>query len=515
MKDISQIDFTSPATILEIISRRRWFLIVALALALAVGCYLAVTMPKIYFAKTVILVEPQRVPQNYVKSIVSDDINSRIRSITQQILSRSNLESIINQFNMFSDPAHDGTYMEDKINLLRNQIAINVHGGSRKSDSHSFSIGVKDEDPKMAAQIANSLAASFITENLKVRETQALGTSDFLDSELAVMRERLEEQEQKLAGYRQTHMGELPEQLDTNLKILQVLQNELQKKESDLQLLQSRVYEINDLIAQGKDPRALAAKPSIQSLRGQLADLETRYTPKHPDIIRLKQMIAEWEKRPLNPGEDGQSQDPLVEIRAKMAETQTEINEIQNQIAQYKQRVEATPKRQLDLISLNRDYSNIKATYNSLLNRRLEAEIAVNMERKQKGEQFHILDRALEPNRPTEPDMQRLFLLVLAAGLGIGGGLVILMELFDDTFRSPGEVENDLELPILAMVPVLSTVRTRVLTYAHNGATAMAVLIVVLLASGFWSLIFQGIGPTFAILNDYLPEHLLDLQRLG
>ncbi|MDJ0803915.1 MAG: GNVR domain-containing protein [Desulfobacterales bacterium] len=514
MKDLSQIDFTSPATIWEIISRRRWFIIVSMTVAIVVGSYLAIVMPKLYFTQTVILVEPQRVPEKYVKSLVTDDINSRIQTIAQQILSRTNLENIITQFNLFSDPVFDNVYIEDKVSMLKDHVSVAVRSGRRKTASASFTIGVKNKDPKLAMHIANALAASFISENLKVRETQALSTSEFLDSELATMRIRLQEQEQKLANYRRAHMGEMPEQLDTNLKIIQVLQDEMQKKEDDLQNLQNRLYEMNELVAEGKSALAATGQPSIENLRRQLIDLEARYTPRHPDIIRLKQMIIELENRPLDINNDDQM-NPLDDIGAQIAATIAEIDEIRNQIAIYKQRVEATPKRQLDLISLNRDYNNIRRTYQSLLDRKLEAEIAVNMERKQKGEQFRVLDRAVEPHRPTEPDMQRLFLIVLASGLGLGCGLALLFELFDDSFRSPEELEKALELPILAMVPVLTTVRTRILTYAHNGSTVIAVAIVILLTAGFWSLIFQGIGPTFELLDGFLPERLVKYHSIG
>jgi hypothetical protein len=150
-----------------------------------------------------------------------------------------------------------------------------------------------------------------------------------------------------------------------------------------------------------------------------------------------------------------------------------------------------------------------------LLKRRLEAEISVNMERKQKGEQFRILDRAIEPKRPSEPDMQRLFMIVLAAGLGAGCGLVLLTELMDNSFRSPEEVEADLELPILAMVPVVAGMKTRALKIANNGATIIALAVVGLLAAGLWSLVFQGIGPTIALLDDLLPAGIIELGRLG
>ena len=155
------------------------------------------------------------------------------------------------------------------------------------------------------------------------------------------------------------------------------------------------------------------------------------------------------------------------EIRLAINSLETEISELQNQIAIYENRVEATPKREQELASLQRDYENIQTTYNSLLERKLEADIAVNMEKKQKGEQFQILDSASLPQRPIEPDMRKLFLIFLAAGFGIGGGIIFLLEYLNTSFRRTEDVES-LGVSILATIPLMASRKNRVLQISNQ-----------------------------------------------
>jgi uncharacterized protein involved in exopolysaccharide biosynthesis len=199
---------------INLIIKRRWLMIIPFCLALIVGIYLALTLPKIYEASTLILVEPQSVPSNLVREIVSTDIDSRITTIQQQILSRTNLEKIIARFKLFSKPGSEDMFMEYKVASIRQRIAVNVSRSKR--GPNTFSVSFEDSNPETAMKIANGLATLFIDENLKIREAQALGTSDFLQDELQTMRTRLVAVEEKLRTYRERHRGELPEQLDGN-----------------------------------------------------------------------------------------------------------------------------------------------------------------------------------------------------------------------------------------------------------------------------------------------------------
>jgi len=471
--------FLKPEILIEIALRRRWFLILPFCLAMLVGITLVVVFPKTYTAQTLILVQPQRVPNTYVQSIVTDELSDRIRTISQQILSRTNLQKIITDFDLFKDEASANMLLDDQIDNLRRRIVIDVSNPSPSrtgTGTASFTISFRGPDPSLVARVTNSLARYFIDENLKVREAQAMGTSAFLEDELAAMRQRLEQVEQKMKDYRELNMGALPEQLESNLRILEALQGRMQDSRQRLNDARARLAGFQNQRESVPAVSATTQGPTVGNsrdpgqLRAELQQLRNRYTSQHPDVIRLEMMIAEIEAEAAAAPPSAQEQAPApaasslepVGLRQEAAGTRREISlleneivQLQSQIAAYEKRVEDTPKREQELLSLRRDYENTQATYNSLLERKLEAELSVNLERKQKGEQFQVVDPAEVPQRPSNPDMRKLFLMVVAAGLGIGGGIIFLLEYLDHSFRLPEEVEGFLGLSVLGTIPAI------------------------------------------------------------
>jgi polysaccharide chain length determinant protein (PEP-CTERM system associated) len=521
---------------IDLVLRRRWLMIIPFCLAMIVGIYLAVTLPRIYESSALILVRPQRVPESYVQSIVTTDIESRISTIKQQILSRTNLEKVINQFNLFSEPGQENMFLEDKIADLRERIAIEIETierTGRNQTADAFSISFSGTEPELVMRVANGLATFFIDENLKVREAQAVSTSDFLDDELAVMRKRLEDFEQKLKDYRKQYMGELPDQLETNLRILDRLQMQLNGKHESLRDQRSRLSALEGQIETNRKylTESSAAMSeggdavSLDQLRAQLANLRASYTDSHPDVIRLKAKIADLEEKyrsgELNASDNLQgraSSDPAVLMAQKSLDEQIrqraqalleirnleeEIANTERQIREYQQRVERTPQHEQELLTLRRDYNNLKASYDSLLNRKLEAEIAVNMEKKQKGEQFSIIDSAVLPRKPVSPNLKRLLMLCLLAGLGVGVGLIYILEFLDASLRRPDDFESDLGIPVLATVPRIYHRSDYWLRRVNRVFTAVSLFVAACLLSGFAVLVFNGVEKTMATVRPF------------
>jgi polysaccharide chain length determinant protein (PEP-CTERM system associated) len=516
-----------PEEIIEIAIRRRWILVIPFLFAMILGIALSLELPRIYSAGTLILVEPQRVPQNYVQSIVTMDTNERITTISQQVKSRTNLEKIINEFKLFSEPKHENMLWEDKLESLRKRIAINITRARGGADA--FSITFSGRDPVNVAQVSNTLASYFIDENLKVREEYAVGTSDFLQSELASMRKRLEEVEQSYKEYRERHMGELPEQLQSNLRILERYQEELKDKYGILRDLRNSLVVLQNqpqfdwseqelLTESFTEPLEVS---DVGPLQQQLEELLTRYTDKHPDVVRLKKRIDELEEKEQEAMEEikpeGPTEDEITtpeigfmpdfqgeEIKREIKKLESDIRNIEKQVQLYQSRIENTPKREQELLSLKRDYQNIQTTYDSLLKRKLESEIAVNMEKKQKGEQFRIIDRAKIPEKPTKPDMRKIFIMIIALGLGSGGGIVFLLEYMDNSFRKSEDIEKYLKIPVLATVPVVVQPRDKTLQKANHAAFMMTTMISLLLFVGFGALAFKGVQPTIQFFKGFI-----------
>nr|WP_320193825.1 Wzz/FepE/Etk N-terminal domain-containing protein [uncultured Desulfobacter sp.] len=469
-----------PEQIIDILIRGKWILIIPLCISLTLGLAYTLTADKTYEASTLILVQPPRVPTSYVQSVVSSSITERISTISQQILSRSNLEKIMDQFDLFEDD--QDMYLEDKIEMLRERIQVKIekkHSTRRKEEADTFSISFVGNDPKRVMQIANTLASYFMDENLKVREAQAIGTSEFLESELEKTRKMLEKREQKLAEFRGKYLGGLPDELEANLRTMDRLQMELTEKikllrevKNTLSLLETKIAQANMIPEEssltGNEYEGLTDEQKLEYAKEKYESLLLTYTPKHPDVKKLKKTIekletsiAEADKKPKLGAKDTNSSILVMEVQRR--QLAGEIEGIQNEIAQiqekmklYQQRVEDTPKRELEIQALKRDYANIQSTYNSLLDRKLEAQLSVNMEKKQKGEQFKTLDYARLPEKPISPNVKMLFLISVALGLGIGGGILFLKEFINlSVIRWDDQIEKNLRLNILASIPPL------------------------------------------------------------
>ncbi|MFO7642917.1 MAG: GNVR domain-containing protein [Desulfosarcina sp.] len=352
-----------------------------------------------------------------------------------------------------------------------------------------------------------------------------MGTSTFLEDELTTMRLRLEQVEQKMKEYRERTMGELPEQLTSNLQILERLQTQLQDTRQRLGDARARLagfqYQQNatPALSAAAEQAAVGKTNDPDQLRAELQQLRNRYTSQHPDVIRLGKVIADLEaEAAASPNEKEPGAISAVPNRAlsglqqQAAETQREIAlledeipRLQSQIAVYEKRVEGTPKREQELLSLRRDYENTQATYNSLLGRRLEAELAVNLERKQKGEQFQVVDPAVAPERPSHPDMLKLFLMVVAAGLGIGGGIIFLLEYFDQSFRLPDEVEGFLGLSVLGTIPAINLRADKTRQMVNNIFSGAFALFAGGLFLVFGVLVIRGVEPTLNFVKRIIP----------
>ena len=460
--------------------------------------------------------------------IVSEGLESRISTISQQILSRSNLENVINQFGLYAQKDQADMFIEDKIADLRQRITIELSKRTKRDDPEAFSVSFEGENPQKVMAIANALASNFIDEHIKIRESQAVGTSNFLDDQLQSTRMRLEELELTLKSYREKYMGGLPEQLDTNLKILERLQNQVTDRQTAIRDAKNRLILLNQQLAEMQNYSAVAAAAGnnpdadmndaakLVQLQKQLEDLQNQYTERHPDVVRLKEKIetlkstlaaqGELQGSDKKPNGDGaaatrpimsQSRTILVlqqrEAQSEIASLEVEIPRLQKQIEFYERLVDETPKREQELLTLKRDYENMQKSYNSLLDRKIQAEVGVNLEKKQIGEQFRVLDYAKLPNKPVKPDMRKLFMLIIAAAIGIGAGLVFLLGYLDTSFKKTDEVDAHLALPVLATIPRMLEKKDRAWNLANKVATVFSLLVGAALLGTFALLAAKGL----------------------
>jgi polysaccharide chain length determinant protein (PEP-CTERM system associated) len=472
----ANLSHLSPTELFRSVGRRPGWFLVPVVLGLAGALAALHFLPPVYRSYTEVMVVAQKVPADYVKPTVTADIDDRLKTIEQQITNRTNIERIIREMDLYPEQRR-AMAMEDVVDeMRRNDLAVQRQGTS------VFRIYFKSRDPKKAAATANRVAELFIQENLKLREDQAQGTSSFLDSELVQAKRKLEDQEDRVAAFKQIHMGELPEQRDTNLRAVSQLQDKLginndaiDRAETRKLLLQSQIAELRQQASAPAPvaPAAPAGPSRLDQLRTELAELRSRYTDRHPDVVRLQAEIAQLERMPppaptpapqqvapsqatalrIDPELKGQLDSVDYEIR----NLQVERQRILDDISRYQARLENTPRVEQELLSLSRDYESIQHSYESLLDKQTQARLAENLEKRQQGEQFKILDKAVPPTEPYFPKP----LLLLAAGLAVGCLAGILLALLRDQTDSTYVDGETLQqafpgVRVLATIPIFS-----------------------------------------------------------
>lgn len=493
--------------------RQKIWIILPLIGGILIAFLLIMKLPKIYRSTTLILVEAQKVPEEYVKSAVSGTVEGRLSTIQQQIMSRSLLEKIINKFGLYPENSQK-VITEEVIGRMRNNIEVKTTF-ARNNDIEAFSLSFQGKDPVMVMNVTNELASLFIEENLKIREQLVEGTTEFLDNELKNLKETLEQQETRIGEFKRTNMGQLPQQLEANLRSLDRIQSDLlatqlaKRSAQDRKLVLEKTIELtrqriekaatqegvddHALLESGIMPPSTERPPSPLMLKliqkkSDLANLQTEYKENYPDIIMLKREIQELEDQAAltelseagtlpaglrEPGESNQGRAPvrvpagfelerahIVEIQRQIQSIDVELNTLkereqglQKQIQLYERRVESVPAREQELAVLERDYENTKKNYEALLDKKLNAKIAENLEKRQKGEQFRILDPANLPEKPFKPVPLQIGLIGLAGGLGVGVSLAFIREKLDSSIRKPEEVERITSVPVLASIP--------------------------------------------------------------
>ena len=481
---------------LAILRYRKWLVILPpliLALVTGIGSQF---LRNVYRSTTVILVQPQTVPEEYVKSTVSLDLDKRMGTIREQILTRTRLEKIIREFNLYPEAAAQMP-MEAVVEIMRFDIDIPPPA------KDTFQISYMGRDPYMVQQVTEKLAATFIEENLMDRERQANSTLGFMDTELERVKKLLAETEKKLEGFKEAHRGELPEDQVANQHRLDRLQDQVQtvgKELSDAEtrrvMIQTQINRVSSsVIAQGGGGADLISiDTQLDRLRGQLADLRLKFTDAHPDVVRVQGEIAALEKKRAGEArgggrvaENSLNRDMLAQQRQTdmdIASLRAERGRFQAESVTLQRLVDAAPKIEAELSNLTRDYVKTKEEYDTLLKHKNEAQRSANLELQQKGQQFKTLDHAQLPQAPFSPKRVRIVLFGILLGLGIGVGAAFLAEHFDHSFRSADDVEATCQVGVLAAVPTF--------TLQAPGQTRRWIRLLLLIAAGF--LVFVGIG---------------------
>ncbi len=508
-----------------LIRRRWWYFLLPLFFGWALVWGASWVLPPKYKSSTQILVEQPTMPKDYVTPNVNDDLQDRLQSIQQQILSRTRLMRIVEQFNLYASERTHRT-PEEIVERMRKDIEVNLVLGESQREVSAFVVAYSSRDPKVAQEVTTELTNLFINENLETRQQESEDTTAFLTSQLEEARKALAEQEEKVRVFKDQHPGALPTELQSNIQIMNGLQTQMQSDQDALNAARQQNAYLQSLLTQyhGLQKSGVSSGGPVGGLsaidqelakeQGQLADLRARYTDQYPDVKKMQQQISDTQKLraqmlaglksqpanadPSNDDATGKDDTAVVQLEGQMRANQLEIKnrektiaDLQARIGMYQSHLSQEPIVEQQFADLTRGYEQSKANYDDLLKKKNASQMATSLELRQQGEHFSVLD---PPSLPAKPDFPNR-LKFCFAGLGIGLTMGVICaggaEYLDDRVHDEASLKKLLPVGVIAEIPPLATAEeeraeTGKLRWAWVSGVTAAVVMIAGSALSYW-----------------------------
>jgi uncharacterized protein involved in exopolysaccharide biosynthesis len=477
---------------LAMVRRRLKVILIPALLAPLAGFLVSYAFPPKYTSQSLVLVEGQRVPDNYVKPVITSDFTQRIATLQQQVLSASRLRPMIErlgvskaeeQSKLISDIQSNMTVQPVITAISSSQAGIAAKKAKPSANAEplpGFYVNYTDSNPNRAQQICNEMTSLILEENLRTRSEVAQGTTDFLTRQLEDAKRDLDQQDAKMAAFKKQYLGQLPGDADNNVRILMSLNTQLDASTQALGRAQQDKAYTESMLAQqlaawrssqsSTNPQTL--QQQLDGLQSQLLQLQARYTPDHPDVIKTKADIAEVQKRlnqvnaaaanatDTSDKNIGTEPPEIRQLRLQVHQYQNVIEQatgdqkrLQSQINLYQSRTAMSPGIEEQYKLITRDYDNAQSFYRDLLAKKSSSVMATSMENQQQGEQMRILNPAGLPEDPSFPNRPLFAGGGLGAGLALGIVLAIWLEVRDKAIRTEKDAAVAMDLPLLVSVP--------------------------------------------------------------
>lgn len=463
-----------------ILKRKWWIVAIPAVIFPIIGYGMTFLIQPQYVSQTLVLVEQQKVPDSYVKPVITEDLTQRLASMREQILSRSRLQPIIERFNL---GANSKMSMDDRIDQTRKNIGIAPIQSDIARGLPGFFISFKAADPRTAQLVCGEITSLFVSANLSDRAASAAGTTEFLKSQLDDAKAKLDEQDARLAKFQQTYVGKLPGSETGNINMMSSLNTQLEATTQALQRLEQEksyaesLYSLQQQTANAtggehgsaKGPQAQLTE--LQALQTEEADLSSRYTDDYPDVLSVRRKIKELQAqmaaapttaatpppisttpKPTDSISTLQYKTQVKAMDSAIAQKKREQADIQSQLHLYQDRVSSSPAVEEEYKSITRDNETAQAFYADLLNKMNQSKMATDLEKQQQGEQFRVMD---EPNLPEEPSSPKRSAFVgggLAIGLGLGLLIVAALEYFHTELQNERDIWAFTKLPTLGVI---------------------------------------------------------------
>lgn len=458
---------------LHILRRRVAVAVVVFASVLATAAAFAVYLPDLFRARAVVLVE-RRLQEAFARADASDEVESRLHVIKQEVLSRARLTDLITRFDLYPDLRAGGD-MGAALEQVRRDIHIELTGPeqvSGRARTVAFNLTFTGSSRTAVADVTNAIAAFYVAENQQMRSKDAARITEFLEAQMRDARAQLVQDQTQVEAYTNRHAGELPQQVDVNLATLERLNTQL-RLNGDRQIRaldqRDRLFDVTSgspeiPVPAGTSPEAAR----LAKLKGELAQLDG-FPDRNPDVRRIKDEIAALEKAggtgpagssvagpartavTAGPGSGGAR--TTESLDAEIASLKAAEASLRQTIEMVERRLDRAPHRQNEFASMSRDHQAAREHYASLQKEYEAAQLAENMETSSQGDRFRIMEAAVPPTGPSGPNRVRLSIMALFVAALAAGLVVLLLDQFDTSFHSVDDLRRFTKIPVLVAVP--------------------------------------------------------------
>lgn len=481
----------------KMLGRHKRALIIPIVVGPLLALIIAKRLPPRYTSTSQILIDEPKVPTSFVPSMVGNNLISRLANMEEQIRSRSRLQPIMERYGLYKQDANK-VPAEELVARMNKAIVITpvefsnqVSVSGTKTQVPGFQISFTADTPQVAQAVCTEITSMFIDANLHLQEQRAVGTADFIAVQLQTAKQKLDEQDAKLAVFKRQYFGSLPDQEQSTIQLLGTLSTQLNSLVNTMNGYQQQRTYTESLLNQqltawkasqsagGANPVTL--QEQLAAAQANLTALRARFTDDYPDVIKAKADVAALQSQiedhkagdhpvagkkaagaaagsansALEPPQVHQLRASLSALKDAMASNEVEQRRIRAAIAGYEGRLKLTPEVEQQYKDLTRNYQTAQAFYNSLLQKEDESQMSTSLEQRQEGQQFTVLDPANLPQKPSFPNLGAFAAGGLIVGIVVGIGIVLLLELGDKSLRDEKDIEFYLGVPTLALIPVV------------------------------------------------------------
>ncbi len=448
--------------------------------ALSVGIFIYLTTPKVYQSTASIIYQQQKINPSKLSQDEEKRIDEMVNTVTQQVTSRTNLEKIIQEYNLYPE-MREKMPIEDVIGKMRSEhIRISV----QRTKGNVFTVSYQGPEPRVVMRVTNALASKFIEENLRVREERATETTSYVQDELRMSKESLDKKDALMRDYKLKYYNEMPDQRQSNMARLNALHEQYQATQTNIHTLEQTRLLVSEQLASlrgrssssGISSSVSGISNELVEARKNLQGLMSRYTPDHPAVKRAESQVQQLEQDAASRPATSTNSSPkerivappsskgaftgdfaiqLKEIELNLKNLRDESDNILNQIKTYQGWIDTTPIREAEWVALTRDYNELRKYYDALLAQSLTAAAAESIEMRQKGSQFKLVDPAYLPEKPMQGNFLKIIMIAIVLGLAGGLGSVLGIDLMDSSFKNVQELETFLNIPVTCALPLI------------------------------------------------------------